>query len=452
MVYRRHALSQQIWITFQRFWMLVNNNKATLKRLRLDVTVGQAVSLEPLYKILASCSNLIYLENNYQPMDFQRLLECLPKLKSFTSNFSFLNRALLTKDMPQLRKLTLRHLVPTLSLIAMIKHLVNLEQLYIGWKITHFEESEPILGKTKSRIRGLHFLKHSFKDGDLFLVYSILPWMPELRELTVSHLAMHTAFAIATYCPLFESFTQVVLSSSLHPNYCMKTDPNSVAILLQNCRHLKHINAIQHAITAEHLDSAPEWVCNSSLKTFRVQIRGITRLLTSEEMVDSQAAYVNSLIDRPNTPAQEHALQVLNKSRDQHHRIYSRLSHLTALTVLDLGMEFRHIDVYRSKNPPYYKVGAKRYIDYGDPFPDTLELSLKSGLSQLETLKNLEVFGFEGCDHRMEREEMEWMVKAWPRLREIRGLQKVKMHALQRDIPTERLARHMARLKPSVKQ
>ncbi|KAF9111326.1 hypothetical protein BGW39_004415, partial [Mortierella sp. 14UC] len=51
-----------------------------------------------------------------------------------------------------------------------------------------------------------------------------------------------------------------------------------------------------------------------------------------------------------------------------------------------------------------------------------LELTLEAGLDQLEELKELEVFGCCGMDHRIGEEEVEWMAMSWPKLKVVRGL------------------------------
>jgi hypothetical protein len=55
---------------------------------------------------------------------------------------------------------------------------------------------------------------------------------------------------------------------------------------------------------------------------------------------------------------------------------------------------------------------ARAPIIAEDHTPDTLELSLESGLGLLEALANLETIGFEGVDHRIGKLELEWMAKS----------------------------------------
>ncbi|KAF9107260.1 hypothetical protein BGX29_006779 [Mortierella sp. GBA35] len=446
------AWSQQDWISFQRFWMLVYNNSSTLQRLRLDCSIGRMKSLpEELFDLLASCRRLTHLENNYQPMDLQRLLDRMPGLLHYSDSYSLLDMGVLERTMPQLRSLTLWGQLPTRSIFLFLKHLPNLEQLTVGWKFVYFLENPgSILDYTPSRLRGLHFRDHSIETADDYIATSILPWLPNLVELTLSHLGPLTAAALPVHCRQFETFRQYILSDSIHPSYQMKTKTNVLGLLLEKCPNLKTIDAIQHILEVEYLSTSPAWICQS-LENFRCQIRGISRLSNPDLIFDYRQGRFNTMIDQPLSPDQEHALQLFKSGREQQCLVLVRLSQLVHLKTLDLGMEYRKIGAGYGRMQPYYRVGSKRYVDYGAPLPDTMELSLESGLDQLKTLKELEVFGFEGCDHRIDLDDIQWMAESWPRLREMRGLQKVHLHSLETDIHTERLRLRMLRLRPSVK-
>ncbi|KAF9343596.1 hypothetical protein BGX26_005482 [Mortierella sp. AD094] len=52
----------------------------------------------------------------------------------------------------------------------------------------------------------------------------------------------------------------------------------------------------------------------------------------------------------------------------------------------------------------------------------SLELSLKTGLARWSTLTALECLDVEELDHKIELEDMQWMVNNWPALKMIRGL------------------------------
>ncbi|KAF8932709.1 hypothetical protein BGZ47_011235 [Haplosporangium gracile] len=177
----------------------------------------------------------------------------------------------------------------------------------------------------------------------------------------------------------------------------------TIAFLLEACSNLKSIGAIQHILQADYLLSyLPRWPCTGTLETLRCQIRGISRLADADQEISYHQALVNFMIDQPLTPYQEAARDIYELGHVvQQPVLFVRLAQLTNLKVLDLGIEYRKINAGFERNPSYYKVGAKRYVDYGEALPNTLELTLASGLGELKTLKKLEVFGFEGCNHRI---------------------------------------------------
>ncbi|KAF9092983.1 hypothetical protein BGX23_003763 [Mortierella sp. AD031] len=141
------------------------------------------------------------------------------------------------------------------------------------------------------------------------------------------------------------------------------------------------------------------------------------------------------------------------RCEDQHRHIYKELARLTELRVLELGVD--NIDRYdlMGGNPGTYLVDGRLYYNHFGPTPNTLKLSLDSGLDRLKTLKKLEVFGFEGVDHRIGERALKWMSGTWMRLRLMRGLQepdKDDLFAL--DCPkVNELRAHMQKLRPLVK-
>ncbi|KAF9919542.1 hypothetical protein BGZ65_012046, partial [Modicella reniformis] len=102
---------------------------------------------------------------------------------------------------------------------------------------------------------------------------------------------------------------------------------------------------------------------------------------------------------------------------------------------LDLGFENRwprsFVDNYISE------IDGEEYMAYEGPTPDTLDLSLESGLYQLEALRDLEMFGFEAIDHRISKREVEWMARSWPKLKLVYGLAKDCLYKLEPDMKKE---------------
>lgn len=81
---------------------------------------------------------------------------------------------------------------------------------------------------------------------------------------------------------------------------------------------------------------------------------------------------------------------------------------------------------------------------------DCLELTLKTGLGLLAPLVNLEMFGFLGIDHRMDKPELEWMAVHWRRLKTMRGLTDGHAPRSAHDERIAALKEYMVQLRPGV--
>ncbi|KAG0290849.1 hypothetical protein BGZ96_005715 [Linnemannia gamsii] len=103
--------------------------------------------------------------------------------------------------------------------------------------------------------------------------------------------------------------------------------------------------------------------------------------------------------------------------------IYDVLGRWAELRVLELGVD--NVDWYDilGGDPGSHLVDGRVYYNHFGPTPNTLPLSLESGLDQLRMLKKLKVIGFEGVDHRINTEELAWMAEYWPQLQVMHGLQ-----------------------------
>ncbi|KAG0276308.1 hypothetical protein BGZ96_003371, partial [Linnemannia gamsii] len=127
-------------------------------------------------------------------------------------------------------------------------------------------------------------------------------------------------------------------------------------------------------------------------------------------------------------------LGVLEKhrmSQDLHHQIYDTFSELIQLRRLDFGYDLFAGRRHQEQWPPLDQVpvtdtvviDGRIYHEKFPPGPNTLKLSLDSGLDKLRALGRLKVFGFTGVDHRVGTKELDWMVQAWPRLETVLGIE-----------------------------
>ncbi|KAF9203152.1 hypothetical protein BGZ49_006723 [Haplosporangium sp. Z 27] len=88
------------------------------------------------------------------------------------------------------------------------------------------------------------------------------------------------------------------------------------------------------------------------------------------------------------------------KPRDWQRRVLHQIAKLVKLEQIDVGP----LDLNFNFNPS-----------------NGLDLRLEAGLDILGSLVNIEDFSFSNIEQEMEEEEVRWMIKAWPRLKSVRG-------------------------------
>ncbi|KAF9366606.1 hypothetical protein BGX34_000074 [Mortierella sp. NVP85] len=255
----------------------------------------------------------------------------------------------------------------------------------------------------------------------------LLRHLPNLQELRTSNLTHESIKALATSCKALEvlewirdpTFYSILNSSPNHKN---------VHLLLVSCPNLRVFKGVDQHVNANDMIREP--LACQMMEIFRCRIVGVVRLTK-----DEQTTLNNILASHPTFQRENDAPGVLSmlsekeravvqkhlRSREQQRQVYERLASLQCLKHLDIGFE---IQEYLSHEP-------RRTLD-------TLELSLESGLGQLGSL-NLEMFGFEGVDYRIDKKELEWMAKRWPKLKLMHGLtdehsEQTHMRALRPDI------------------
>ena len=103
--------------------------------------------------------------------------------------------------------------------------------------------------------------------------------------------------------------------------------------------------------------------------------------------------------------SQQKGIDKHQRFQKQHLPVYDQLSSLTRLTTLNLGYEsikanYGDNDLLEEEQE-WYPNGGRTYRTGMGPIRGTMELSLSSCLGHLGNLENLEVFGFQGLDHRV---------------------------------------------------
>ncbi|KAF9088032.1 hypothetical protein BGX29_000491 [Mortierella sp. GBA35] len=398
------------------------------------------------------------------------------------------------------------------TVLSFLLYLPNLERLSIGPiakytlpVTTTSASTQSIVGTTPpppppplpSNLQELHvtYTDHvetsSMNDP---LACHILPRIPRLKSLSLRTLTWKIGAALAKFCPQLESLKLVTTKYD-------RRDGDTITPLLHHCPRLKTLDAIWHTVEVDSLMKRPI-VCRG-LEVLRCQFRGLDRLTDEEEkevcesrllsplegsqeeeedvendqkeelendheeeeeeeivqeVQEVQAYQENQKYDEEYDWDEEEeeelsAAEKYERCKEQHRHIYKELSRLTNLRVLELGVD--NIDGYdlMGSDPGTYLVDGRLYYNYFGPTPNTLKLSLDSGLGRLNTLKKLEVFGFEGVDHRIGERELTWMSENWVGLRTMCGLQEAEKEDLfPLNCPkVKELRIHMQKLRPLVK-
>ncbi|KAG0280239.1 hypothetical protein BGZ95_010838 [Linnemannia exigua] len=458
--YRTLARQKQDWATAQHFWLLVRQNTQSLFSLRLDVSQNWlcSISKDFIMDTLAALENLVNLENDMVDLNPNILLERLPGLLSYRTWSKYMQHDnMLTRPFNQLVYLELWGNIPTRTFFTLLKYLPKLETLRMdGFRgVVDFEtEGHLILDNIPSQLKTLRFCNPSAKVDEQ-IANLVIPWLPHLTEISLTQLHPAIARALGTHCRKLEVVKQINDGVSIHHYHTgFKPLVNTVGILLRECASLKVFDGIHHTLEANHMLQYP-WACRE-LETFRCQIVGIPRLTAMEQKFldtkiksptngnDGNNSNGNSTNNTMSRPA---LIEKQQRSHELQHQVMDHLAALTNLTVLDLGYEYRDIvgSQYQRQEDPESPL---EFI--GDPTPDTLELTLATGLDRLSALTRLEIFGFEGVNHRIGEQELEWMATHWPKLKVLRGLHKDDLPNVE-DLERTKLREFMQELRVDVR-
>ncbi|KAF8948254.1 hypothetical protein BGZ47_005888 [Haplosporangium gracile] len=447
-----------VWNFVQRFWSLVIHN-LSLK----SIEMAQGCQLEDfpipvpsLLKVLATLPNLTRLVNNMAAIDLQLVLECLPNLSFYSSPIGWVNYRSTTNNLqlttvfPQLRTLLFRTIVhsihpvqPSLqhtAILNLLRHLPNLGRLSFDG-ILAFVDPPPGSTATNSRVRpnskttnnssssvqAFHFAYHGRVSSSAmrdFIALDILPRMSRLTKLSLQTLTQEAGVTLGKYCPQLEWL-------QLRTTKYDTKDKDSITPLLHHCSQLKHLDAIWHTVEAYSLVKKPV-ICRG-MEVFRCQITGIGEEEEEEEGYDDDLQDENwekPVEDDSDDEVEveeedEETMTAIRQERLQGYfqYIYDELGRWTELRILELGVD--NVDWYdiMGSDPGRHLVDGRIYYNYFGPTPNTLPLSLESGLERLRSLIKLEVIGFEGVDHRINTEELAWMAECWPQLQVMHGFQ-----------------------------
>ncbi|KAF9119029.1 hypothetical protein BGW39_000664 [Mortierella sp. 14UC] len=286
---------------------------------------------------------------------------------------------------------------------------------------------------------------------DLSCAWLHLYELPDLTHLDVSRVFPETLKALWTSCPNLESLVKGPLYLSMNEFEAAREEA-----ICDRVSRLQHVDAVQYEIEADMMLKTA-WPCKG-LKTLRCRIVGVNRLSQEEQdLVDAYYQDHSNSSGDPDSVRQygdvdDRTTAALERQwicRQQQEQVYNKLAQLTDLQVLDLGAEWRDFRLVLPALASGEEPGPT--IDFGLPNPLSLELSLASGVAQLSALQKLEVFGFEGVNHRICREELEKMAGWWPRLKMMRGFQIDLFSQYEKEDKNKtELRKYMMTLRPDV--
>ncbi|KAF9141440.1 hypothetical protein BGX30_004788 [Mortierella sp. GBA39] len=466
---------------------LALQNQTTLTTLRVDQSLRPrnsiASSCEPtsitsiMYDTVGKLSRLTELEINDVAADFNRILEAAPQLKMLRApgRFQLMSHdgQLLHKTFTggSLREVELFHETGIRCVFSLLRHLPNLETLLLsgGFDQESFENDHAAAEEAKAvmenmpslSLRRLCLRRRGFMDYRNLM--AILPWVPELREFVCESLQLRTSQILAEHCRNLEVVRELDSFGKDNDPRAVPRVTDIVVPLLTGCPSLRVLDTAAHRIIGDSFMNC-EMVC-LGLETFRCQIVGmywldevnssvLNRLLSAGSESDDDVDGGPAGRTATTTSAEEMALlDEVYRNQERHLKVYKQFSRMTKLRELELGQEWRatirHLDNRADGLDEEYDYDAY-YARYAPPIDGTLDLKLISGFNQLMTLKDLEVFGFEGVDHRMDKVELDWMAVNWPKLKVMRGIHVDIFPKVEPDAKRKELREYMQILRPEV--
>ncbi|KAG0197760.1 hypothetical protein BGX28_008722 [Mortierella sp. GBA30] len=442
------------WNLVQLIWLLVRKN-ARLRQLVLCKDISELAIVSSSFS-RASLAILCYLEElDYSPdhLDLSEILIALPKLRSFGTSLTSGGSYYLLPTSHQLERLNLhKSTVGSGTMYNLLENLPGLVSLTIGafrmddWMGT---ELVRLLRSRPSQLKELYHISPLLSFEDYWVAMLLIPRLPCLTTLVVDRDSMKIAKAAGKHCRQLRVFRQAYDGVSIHPVDGVQLQPDSVCEMLETCLDLEELDAIHHKMEVQGILVRP-WVC-AQMTVFRCQIVGVNRLTAEEQKVVDHLVASGRLCSRDSLEGEERlAVERLADSREHQQAILGRIGQWTALKTLCFGHEYRNYRLCQLDEPPYYTVDGVKYLQYDGPIPNTLELSLESGLERLAGLKDLEVFGFEGLDHRIGKAELDWMAVNWPKLKIMRGLHVDTMTYVEYNVRRAELREYFQKLRPDV--
>ncbi|KAF9150393.1 hypothetical protein BG015_007812 [Linnemannia schmuckeri] len=444
--FRNVAKQIKDWESNQRFWLLVRQNRQGIRSLSMSWSIMgscRIVDHNFLYHTLGEMKQLKVLRNDMVLLGLNRLMRSVPMLEKYStwshligSGWTLVDDDLsIGRQSMSLKVLEIWGPMGSDKVGELLRRFAHLDRLSLGRLVPSNTETTTATGtrlltdgegasgegesagveqnRHKSRLKELEINLPRLSGSTVNVLLDVLRLVPYLTTLSIKELDMETATAIGRGCEFLETFS---LWIKVEPNPANQeqlgaTELNALNVILQSCSRLKWADASRCMIAADDLlDNQPAWVCQS-LELLRCRIVGFY-CLTDEEQEVIQTINGPDFVGCKESDYERKILQFSNRRQEQHMAVYGRIASLMHLVTLDLASRYR----YRPLPGLLQPLDTARKVN-------ALEVSLLMGLERLSTLGCLEEFGFEGQSFGIGESELEWMVKSWPRLKVVRGLQ-----------------------------
>ncbi|KAG0093913.1 hypothetical protein BGZ92_000028 [Podila epicladia] len=463
---------ERLWTMLQQYWHLTFSNPGLVRLsfARDKIFPWGIRSEQVLYQHLAKLKHL--KELNGWALDgmsgIWRLLEAAPTIESLTPNCRWVK---FPNPIPEvnstLRTLSMDATLNVNDLHTLLGLFPNLTMLTL-YMVTHSQEdvhtdhNQIQSQATTTTTVGTNLIAFNalLKDDKIPLC------LPQHVELTYHDHTFESDMPLV----LAQHPTRFTVFKALHNPWYLeeerhgRRDRDCANEVLTSCTRLRVFDSITRYIHADEMLRRP-WAC-MGLEWLSCRIVGINRLTDEEQAMVVQVmapGYMEEL-----TVEEVAVVEKFQRCRAQQHGVYDRLASLTRLKHLDLGYENRYPWTYKSGE--WYEagtdtvehvswdgenefefIGGSSYLCYNEkPTFDSLELSLASGLDRLGALKDLEMIGFERINHGIDRAELAWMAKSWPKLNLMYGLDKDVMYGVEPDKTRAELKEYFQQLRPDV--
>ncbi|KAF9156801.1 hypothetical protein BG015_001133 [Linnemannia schmuckeri] len=308
---------------------------------------------------------------------------------------------------PKVRKVTtFNNFTNFITLLTILRMLPGLEKLQVlniySVPETSNDNSTAAVDQGDVQLRSIYIQNHPWYPSN---ITQLLSRAPHLVNLEVCYIPREAISTIAQTCRNMERLQFSVTQR------CFK----EIHQVLVECPKLKSLQGQGLAVAINDILQGPGWTCLGLVK-FQCGIMGVPRLSSEEEMF---LKYIKR--DSLSSDDIEKAQRILEKQQR------SWTTQEKVLRYLAQFKELQHLDIGFVKLPCRQR--HKRWVCTLNrhchrmsniPVPDSLELSIASGLAQLASLSRLEMFGFKEVDHRIADNELRWIAEHW-KLRRMYG-------------------------------